>query len=292
MDMLYKALSADGFVRIFAVDSRELTEKAREIHGASPTATAALGRVMAAVSMMGAGMKESGASITVRINGGGPVGSMIAVSDEDGNVRGWIQHPEAELPLTPAGKLDVGGAVGRDGLLSVIRDLGFGSPYTGSVKLVSGEIAEDFTRYFAESEQVPTACALGVLVDQDRSVLAAGGYIAQLMPGAPESDAARLEENVRRAGPATELLRTVGAEGMIAAVMDGFKPDMLWQGGVEYRCHCSRERISAAIAGIGKAELAEIAREGRPIEVCCRFCGTKYTFTPEDIAAVKAEEER
>ena len=192
-DQLIRAISSDGRVKAVAVSTRDLTERARQIHKTLPVATAALGRALAAASMMGNALKEDGASVTLQIKGGGPLGTLLAVSDNQGNVRGTVDDPQVDLPLRPDGKLDVGAAVGQDGTLTVIRDLNMKEPYVGSVGLLGGEIAEDLAAYFVESEQIPTACGLGVLVDRDQSVLAAGGYLIQLLPGAGEDTIAKVE---------------------------------------------------------------------------------------------------
>lgn len=289
MDELVRAIAGDGFIKIAAVSTCGITERAREIHHTLPVVTAALGRTMAAAAMMGDALKEDGASVTVRINGGGPIGSIIAVSDSDGCVRGYVQNPTVDIPLKASGKLDVGTAVGQDGMLSVIRDLGYGEPYRGSTRLISGEIAEDFAQYFSESEQIPTVCALGVLVGRDQSVLAAGGYIAQLLPGAPDELIDRLEENVRKAGAVTNMLTEGSAEDMIKKVLYGFSPEILEKHEISYKCYCSRERTAEAIASIGKAELDDIIAEGKPIEVTCRFCDAAYTFTTEEIAKMRKD---
>ena len=282
MDRLLRGISADGKVKITAVTTRDLTERARIIHSTLPVVTAALGRTMAAVSMMGNALKKEGSSITARINGGGPAGTILVTSDEKGNVRGYVQNPQVDLPLKANGKLDVGGAVGIDGMLTVMRDLGSGEPYNGSVELVSGEIAEDFTRYFFESDQVPTACALGVLVDRDQSVIAAGGYIVQLMPGAEDETAEKLERSVQRAGAVTKMLQNGTLEELIYKVLDGFDPIILEEDAVTYKCYCSREKIRNAIAGIDRNELRSMLEEDKSIEVKCQYCGEVYTFTETD----------
>ena len=283
MDELLRAISKDGFVKFTAVDLRESVERARQIHMTLPVVTAALGRTMAAASMMGSGIKENEGSITVRINGGGPVGNIIAVADHMGNVRGYVQNPSVDLPLRQDGKLDVGGAVGTDGTLTVVRDLGFGEPVSGSVELVSGEIAQDMAQYFAESEQVPTACALGVLLERDQSVLCAGGYIAQLMPGAPEETISLLEDNVSRTGPVTDVMREYGVEKLVEMVLAGFEPEILERDSVGYRCSCSRDRVLSALGGIKRSELEQMFSQDKKIEVKCRFCGKAYTFTADDL---------
>lgn len=289
MDRVIRAISADGFVKITAVELTEAVERARNIHRTLPVVTAALGRTMCAASMLGNAMKSDGDSVTVRINGGGPVGTVLVVSDSLGNVRGYAQNPAVDLPLRPDGKLAVGAAVGNDGMLTVIRDLGFGEPVSGSTRLVTGEIAEDFAQYFVESEQIPTACALGVLVDRDQHVLAAGGYIAQLMPGAGEDTAQRLEDAVNAAGPVTAQLVHGTLENVVERVLEGFEPKIVETDAVSYLCPCSRERVAAALSGIPEAELDEMFREDGKIEIKCRFCDSVYTFTPDDRPLIRGE---
>jgi len=285
MDEIVRAISKDGLIKIAAISSKEMTEKARNIHRTLPVATAALGRTMAATSIIGNALKGENTSVTVRINGGGPLGSVIVVSDHLGNVRGYVQNPAVDLPLRESdGKLDVGRAVGTNGTVTVIKDLNMKEPYIGSTKLVSGEIAEDFTLYLVESEQSPSACALGVLVDRDQSVLAAGGYIVQLLPGAPEELLDKLEQNIINAGAMTGMLsKDMSLEDIINAVLDGFEPKILEHNEVEYRCYCSREKVLGAIAGIGKEEIDDIEKEGKPIEVTCQFCDKVYNFDVEEI---------
>lgn len=283
MDEIVRAVAGDGFIKMTAISSRAMVERAREIHHASHVCTAVLGRTLSATSIIGNALKEENASVTVRINGGGPAGSIIAVSDSQGNVRGYIGNPGLELPLKPNGKLDVGRAVGADGMLTVIKDLNMKEPYVGSVELVSGEIAEDFTSYFAESEQTPSACALGVLIDTDGTVKAAGGYVIQLLPGAPDELAAALEQSVLNVGPVTSILESNSAEELINLVLIGFEPKILEHTPVEYRCYCSRERVRDAISGIDRKELDEMAAEGKPIEVTCQFCDAVYTFDPKEL---------
>ncbi len=282
MGKIVRALSEDGLVKITAADLTDAVERARNIHRTLPVVTAALGRTMCAASMMGNALKDSGDSLTVRLNGGGPVGTILVVSDSRGNVRGYAQNPAVDLPLRADGKLNVGAAVGRDGMLTVIRDMGFGEPVSGSVGLVSGEIAEDFARYFVDSEQVPTACALGVLVDRDQHVLRAGGYIAQLMPGATEETAARLEGNVQAAGSVTSQLMAGTVEDMALRILAGFEPRLVETDTVEYRCDCSRRRVLAALSGVTREELEAMLEEDGRIEVKCRFCDAVYTFTAAD----------
>ena len=243
-DQLIRAISKDGHIKATAVSTRALTERARQIHKALPVATAALGRTLAAVSMMGNALKEDGASVTLQIKGGGPLGTLLAVSDNQGNVRGTVDNPVVDLPLRPDGKLDVGAAVGHEGTLTVIRDLNMKEPYVGSVSLLGGEIAEDLAAYFVESEQIPTACGLGVLVDRDQSVLAAGGYLIQLLPGAGEDVIAKVEGSLMAAGPVTGLLRNdPDPEAMLRHALSDFDLEILERSPIEYRCYCSRDRM-------------------------------------------------
>ena len=283
-----RAIAGDGFIKITAVETTDIVERARQIHTLTPVATAALGRTMSAASILGEALKETDGSVTVRINGGGPLGSVVVVSDSMGNVRGYVQNGEIDLPLKPNGKLDVGGAVGTDGMLTIIRDMNMREPYVGSVQLVSGEIAEDFAAYFVESEQTPSACALGVLVDVDQSVIAAGGYIVQLLPGASDAIAEGLERNIAASGTITSMLSSgMSLEDIINAVLSGYEPKILEQADIEYRCYCSRERVEAALASIGEEELAEIEKDGKPISVTCQFCDRVYTFDVDEVKKIR-----
>ncbi len=283
MDEIVRAVTADGFVKISAVTARDMVERARQIHGLSPTASAALGRTLCAASMLGELMKEDDASLTIRINGGGPIGSIIAVSDSDGCTRGYVTNPEADLPTRADGKLDVGGLVGRDGMLTLSRDLGLKEPYIGSVELVTGEIAEDLAQYMVESEQIPAAVGLGVLVDTDKSIKAAGGFIVQLMPGAPEELITKLEDNIFMMDQLTTVLDEDGIDAVIGQVLLGLDPQEAERRPVEYRCSCSRERVAQALRSCGEAELREMAAEGRDVEVSCQFCDKVYSFTPGEL---------
>lgn len=286
-DQLIRAISKDGFVKATAVCTRELTERARQIHKTLPVATAALGRTLAAASMMGNALKEDGASVTLQIKGGGPLGTLLAVSDNQGNVRGTVDHPEVDLPLRSDGKLDVGTAVGTDGTLTVIRDLNMKEPYVGSVGLLGGEIAEDLAAYFVESEQIPTACGLGVLVDRDQSVLAAGGYLIQLLPGAGEDVIARVEGGVMAAGSVTGLLQeNSDPEAMLRKVLSDFEIEVLERSPVEYRCYCSRERMERALISMGPEELKALIDDQGEAELTCRFCDNVQHFTRQQLEAL------
>ena len=286
-DQLVRAMTKDGFVKAVAVTTKTLTERARQIHKTLPTATAALGRLLAAASMMGNMQKVEDGSITLQVKGGGPLGTLLAVSDAAGNVRGWVEHPQISLLEKYRGKLDVGTAVGNDGTLTVIRDLRMKDPYIGSVQLVSGEIAEDITQYFAQSEQTPTACALGVLIDTDQSVRAAGGYLVQLLPGAPDDVIDRLEAGVQAAGAATAMLDGgLDAAGMLQKVLTGFEVEILETQPIEYRCYCTRRRVESTLISLGKDELEQVVRDGETLHVDCQFCDHVYDFTPQDVAAL------
>ncbi len=287
MDQIIRATAADGLVKMAVITARESVERARQIHGLSPTACAALGRTLCAASLLGQAMKEEDASLTIRINGGGPIGSVVAVSDSGGNMRGYVDAPRCELPLRADGKLDVGGAVGRGGTLTVSRDLGLKEPYIGSVALVSGEIAEDMTAYLLESEQVPSACALGVLVDTDRTIRAAGGFLVQLMPGSDPALIDRLEENIFLMDQLTTILDQDGEQAVFEQVLRGFDWHTVGTYPVAYRCPCTRERVERALTVIEPDELSEIAAEGKDVSVSCQFCDRVYVFSPRELLALR-----
>ena len=290
MDKIIRATAGDGFIKMAVITARDMVQRAREIHSCSPTASAALGRTLCAASLMGEMMKEEKATLTIRINGGGPIGSVVAVSDSGGNVRGYVGDPSVDLPLRSDGKLNVGAAVGRDGMLTVSRDIGLKEPYIGSTELVSGEIAEDVTAYLLESEQVPSACALGVLVDTDLSIKAAGGFIVQLMPGADEALIGRLEENIFMMDQLTTILDEDGATAIFDQVLKGFEYHIVGETPVAYRCYCSRDRVEEALRCIDDAQLAEMIAEGKDITVSCQFCDQVYRFSPaqlQELAAAK-----
>ena len=286
-DKLIRAISKDGLMKAAAVSTRGLTERARQIHRTLPVATAALGRTLAAASMMGNALKEDGASVTLQIKGGGPLGTLLAVSDKQGNVRGTVENPAVELPLREDGKLDVGAAVGNQGTLTVIRDLHMKEPYVGSIGLLWGEIAEDVALYFVESEQIPAACGLGVLVDRDQSVLAAGGFLIQLLPGAPDEMVSRIEASLMAAGPVTSLLAAnPDPEDLLRRALDGFELDILERSPIEYRCDCSRERMERALISLGPDELRALIDEQVQAELTCRFCDNVQVFAREQLEAL------
>ena len=283
-DYLVRGMSMDGFVKVVAIRSTEMVRRGAQIQGTTPNATAALGRALTAASMMGNMQKVENGSMTLQIRGGGPIGTITVVSDPEGNVRGCVTEPKVPLVEKFAGKLDVGATVGTDGALTVIRDLQMKEPYIGQVPLVSGEIGDDITAYFAQSEQTPTACALGVLVDTDMSVKVAGGYLLQLLPGAPEETIDALEKGIQRAGAVTAMLEAgLTPEEILGQVCGDIGVVFMETTEVSYKCYCSRDRVTAALISLGREELAQIAQEGKAFPVECQFCDTVYEFTPEDI---------
>lgn len=291
MDKIIRATAGDGFIKMAVITARDMVQRAREIHGTSPTASAALGRTLCAASMMGEMLKGEKNSLTLRINGGGPIGSIIAVSDSEGYVRGYVDEPLVDLPLRSDGKLNVGGAVGIDGMLTVSRDLGMREPYVGSTELISGEIAEDITAYLLESEQVPSACGLGVLVDTDLSIKAAGGFIVQLMPGAPEEYIEKLEDNIFYMDQLTTILDEDGEMEVFEQVLKGFEYHKVGEVPVGYRCQCSRERVAEALSCIENSELEDMIAEGREVEVSCRFCDEVQIFAVNDLREILENKE-
>ena len=283
-DYLVRGMSMDGFVKVVAIRSTELVRRGAEIQNTTPNATAAFGRALTAASMMGNMQKVENGSMTLQIRGGGPIGTITVVSDPIGNVRGCVTEPHVPLVEKFPGKLDVGATVGTDGTLTVIRDLQMKEPYVGSVELVSGEIGDDVTAYFAQSEQTPTACALGVLVDVDCSVKVAGGYLIQLLPGAPDDVIDRLEAGIQRAGAVTKMLEAgMTPEDILGQVVGDLGVVFMETTEVSYKCYCSRDRVTSALISLGRKELEEIKAEGKTFPVECQFCDTVYEFTPEDI---------
>ena len=283
-DYLVRGMTMDGFVKCVAIRSTELVRRGAGIHGTTRNATAAFGRTLTAASMMGNMQKVENGSMTLQIRGGGPIGTITVVSDAEGNVRGTMTEPKVPHETQYPGKLNVGATVGTDGTITVIRDLQMKEPYIGSTPLVSGEIGDDVTAYFAQSEQTPTACALGVLLNGDESVRVAGGYLVQLLPGAPDEIIDKLEEGIRRAGAVTSMLDAgMTPEDILGQVCGDLGVLFFEPQEVSYKCYCTRERVEGALISLGKKELAEIAADGKPFPVECQFCDTIYTFTPEDI---------
>ena len=283
-DYLVRGMSIDGFVKVVAIRSTELVRRGATIHKTAPNATAAFGRALTACSMMGNMQKVENGSMTLQIKGDGPIGTIVCVSDPIGNVRGYVYEPNVPVVEKYPGKLDVGATVGTDGMLTVIRDLQMKEPYVGSVPLVSGEIGDDVTAYFAQSEQTPTACALGVLVDTDCSVKVAGGYLIQLLPGAPEETIDKVEAGIKRAGAVTAMLENgLTPEDILGQVCGELGVVFMETTPVKYKCYCSRQRVEAALISLGQKELTEIKNEGKDFPVECQFCDENYLFTPEDI---------
>ena len=287
-DEIVRAITADGKVKAAAITARDLVERARNIHTLLPMATAALGRALMGASMMGDQLKEEKGTVTLRIKGGGPLGTITAVSDHLGNVRGYVQNGMVDFTEKAPGKLDVGAAVGSQGTLTLIRDMGLREPYVGTVELLSGEIAEDLAAYFVESEQIPTACALGVLIGTDQSVTSAGGYLIQLLPGAGEEIIGKVERGVARVGSVSRALEHgMTARELLEQVLGEFRLEILEEHPVEYRCYCSRARVETALISLGRQELDDMIREQGQAEVTCQFCDKVYRFTKEELCALR-----
>lgn len=284
MGKIVRYITEDGSAFIIAADTTDVVGKAEQIHKTSAVNTAALGRLLTAASMMGDMLKSKDDSITLRMNGGGPAGSLIAVSDSSGNVRGYVQNPVVEIPLNEKGKLDVKGAVGTNGYLYVMKDIGLKEPYVGQTEIVSGEIAEDITNYFASSEQTPSVCALGVLVNPDLTVAAAGGFIIQLLPFCPDEIIDKIEYAMQTIEPVTVMLSNGMTPDEIAkTAMHGIEISKLDESEIEYRCNCSKEKVEEALISTGRESLEEMIASGEDTEVECHFCDKKYLFTPDDI---------
>lgn len=290
MDQIIRMIAKDAPVKASAISGRDLVERARNIHMLLPVATAALGRALMGTSMMGDALKEEKGALTLQIKGGGPLGTVLAVSDSEGNVRGYVQNPHVDLMEKEPGKLDVGAAVGDGGTLTVIKDIGLKEPYVGSIGLFTGEIADDIAMYFVESEQIPTACALGVLIGVDQSVTSAGGYLIQLLPGADESVIEKIEAGVRRVGSVSRALESgMDAEGLLRAVLSDFELEVLETHPVEYRCYCSKERVTRALISMGREELAAMIEEQDGAELTCQFCDAVYQYSKEDLQLLLAD---
>lgn len=288
-DEIVRAITADGLVQAAAVTGRDIVERARNIHTTLPVATAALGRALMAASLMGDALKGDNSSLTLQIKGGGPLGTVLAVSDNSGNVRGYVQNPHVELMEIEPGKLDVGRAVGETGTLTVIKDLGMKEPYVGSIGMFTGEIADDIAMYFVESEQIPTACALGVLLETDQSVTSAGGYLIQLLPGADLDMIEKIEAGVRRVGAVSKALQGgLDAEGLLRAVLSDFELEILDRHEVGYRCYCSRQRVERALISMGREELSAMLAEQGEADLTCQFCDNIYHFSKEQLEGLLA----
>lgn len=286
MGKLIRCISKMGDLTVMAADTTDIVNRAADIHKTSAVTSAALGRLLTAASLMGSALKGKDDSITVKLNGNGPAGTVLAVSDSSGNVRGYVQNPVVELALNKIGKLDVSGAVGTDGFVTVVKDLGLKDPYVGQTPIVSGEIAEDITAYFAQSEQIPTVCALGVLVNPDLTIKAAGGFIIQLLPTATNETIDLVEKGLEGIEPISAMIdKSMTPEEICRHVLRYFELDVLDESNPVYKCYCSRERTEKALISVGKQGLSEMA-EDETTEVCCQFCDKKYRFSREEIKAL------
>lgn len=284
MNYILRGTSKNHGIRIFAADTTSMVEEARRLHNTSPVASAALGRALTASSIMGIMMKGDNDKLTLSINGKGPLGTIVCVADSKGTVKGYVSNPLVDIPSRADGKLDVGSAVGINGLVTIIKDMGMKEPYTGQYPLVNGEIAEDLTAYYAYSEQQPSAIALGVLVDVDYSIKAAGGFIVQLMPEAEEKDIDILEKNLSQITSVSHLIDDGKTpEDLINLVLKDLEPMIYEKIPVSYKCDCSRERIEKALISIGKKDLDEIIKEDKLAEISCHFCNTVYHFNEAEL---------
>lgn len=287
-DYIIRATAADGMIRAFAATTRDMVEDARKAHNTSPVVTAALGRLLTAGAMMGCDLKGEKDLLTLKIQGDGPIQGLLVTADSQGNVKGYAYNPQVMLPPNSQGKLDVGGALGV-GVLSVIKDIGLKEPYVGQTILVTGEIAEDLTYYFATSEQVPSSVALGVLMNKDNTVRQAGGFIIQLMPGAPEDMISRLEERLKEITSITTLLNLGNTPEMILQyVLGEFGLEINDKRETRFHCNCTKSRVEQALVSVGKKDIQEMIDEGKPIEVSCHFCGRSYEFTVEELKELLA----
>lgn len=288
-DELAIALTDNAAMRVYAATTTNIVTEAQRIHKTLPLGTAALGRTLTAGALIGAMQKDENVSITIQFRGNGPLGTLVVVSNSDSEVRGYVQNPQADLPLKKDGKIDVGNGIGKDGYLSVIRDMGKGTqPYVGQVKITTGEIAEDLTYYYATSEQTPTAISLGVLVDRDFTPKASGGFVIQMMPGWGYDDEkiiSETEERIKKIKPVSTLVsQGYDSEKIIAEILgDNIPYHILSKRNPVYKCNCSKERVTNALISIGKKDLSSLAESGEETEVNCNFCDKTYKFTPDDI---------
>lgn len=283
-DYVIRGIDKKGTIKFFIASTTNLVEEARRIHNTSPTATAALGRVLTAACMIGMTLKNDRDTLTLKIKGDGPVGSIVSVANSNGEVKGYVDNPQVDLPKRPDGKLDVGGIVGKNGQIAVIKDLGLKEPFIGYSNLVSGEIAEDLASYYYHSEQQPTAISLGVLVDTDTSVRAAGGFMIQLLPGVSEEDIDRIESILKSIKPMSTLIDEVlTPEEILKEIFGEFQVEVLDKTFVQYKCNCSMEKVESILVSLGNDELKAIIEEDGKAEVVCHFCNTKYNFSKEDL---------
>ncbi|SHH90684.1 molecular chaperone Hsp33 [Caloranaerobacter azorensis DSM 13643] len=292
-DYIIRAIDKKGSIRVFIATTTNMVEKARQIHKTAPTATAALGRVLTAASIMGIMLKGDKDKVSLHIKGNGPIKSILAVANSKGEVKGYISNPNVDMPLREDGKLNVGMAVGREGKIIVIKDLGLREPYIGRSSLVTGEIAEDLTHYFAYSEQQPSAVALGVLVDRDLSVKSSGGFILQVLPDASDEVITKLEHKLNNIEPISSLIdRGYTPEDILAHIFGEFEMEILEKKDIDFVCDCSRERLEEALVSVGKEELERIIKEDGKAELVCHFCNTKYHFDKRDLERLLKEAEK
>lgn len=293
MDKIIRCITSDGSVMVSAIDSTDIAYKASVIHGTSPVASAALGRLLSAASMMGAQLKSSKSTVNIRFEGDGELGALLAVADANGNVKGYVANPACTTTHYNSGKLNVAAAVGR-GIMSVMKDFGEGEPYIGKIPIVSGEIAEDITNYFATSEQIPTVCALGVLIEKEtHQVLLSGGLLIQLLPGADDSTIDRIEQNVGAMDPVTTMLaKGMTALDMCKTALQGFEVEVLDEFKIDYVCGCSREKIASLIAAMPEEEIRQMIDEDHGADANCRFCRKQYHFSEEDLTRLLAEKRK
>ncbi len=294
MDKLIRCITSDGAVMAAAVDASDIVFTAQRLHNTTPVATAALGRLLCAGSLMGANLKQSKATINLSVKGDGPLGSVFVVGDSGGNVRGYVTNPDCETSYYNNGKINVSAGVGKHGTLGVIRDYGQGEPYIGQVPLVSGEIAEDITNYYATSEQIPTVCGLGVLVDkEDGKVLLAGGFLIQLLPGADDNTIDRIEKNISALEPVTTMLaKGYSILDICKQALDGFEVEVLDESEINYVCSCSRDKLENYFSGLKEGELMELIDENGVCEVNCQFCKKQYSFTEDDMKTIVKNREK
>ncbi len=293
MDKITKAVTKNGLIRIYAVNTKETVNKAQMFHQTTPLATAALGRLLTGALLMGSMMKEEDSSITLQLKGSGPLGRVLAVADSKGSAKGYVENPLADLPLKRAGKLDVGNGIGKDGYLTVVKDLKLKEPYIGQVPLQTGEIGDDLAFYFAQSEQVPSLVALGVLVDRDYSVKQAGGFIVQIMPDCDEFNLKKFEKSAENITSVTAMLdKGISNEELIRQVMKDFEVEILEESEVGYVCDCCDERMQRAIISLGKKEIQDIIDEQGEAEIICQFCNKAYKYSKTDLETMLAKAKR
>ena len=288
MGELKRAISRDASVVSMALDATDIVREIESIHKTSAVVSAALGRLTIAASMMGYTLKGENDTVSIRMDGNGPAGMLIAVADSRGNVKSYVQNPVVEIPLNSIGKLDVRGAVGAEGTLSVVKDLGLKEPYSGTVPIVSGEIGEDIANYYASSEQVPTVCGLGVLVNPDLTIANAGGFLVQLLPFADDSCIDVIEKNISSIPPVTTMLKDgMTAEQIAMKLLEGLEPEIMDESEASYKCDCSRDRTRRILGSLGNEELEKMAAENEDVKVYCNFCRKEYVFTPDEVLRLK-----